>query len=430
MRVYDVGESEFGDPFIVMELLQGETLAKRIARGRLSAVSAVQLLLPIIDALAVAHERGIVHRDLKPDNLMLAQEQERIQPKILDFGVAKLTDPRDCDHKLTDLGTIVGSPEYMSPEQARGSDDVDAASDIWAVCVVLYEAITGVTPFAAGNYNALLRAIVEDEPQSLIERGAGDAALWAIVKRGLAKGRAERYASIGGLGSALASWLMRNGVLEDASGTALESHWGLSRVVVGSAEEQSLSSRATTPVTAANYADASEPYSRGAFTATVRARNGRRSRTVQAVLAACAMMGAVALLEARAHSAASVPIAPAALLSPAPERASRPVAPAGTAIKALTVSQAGPPVTSTAVDAELATRRAVRAVATAKQSATASVKRAAVLPSSPALASAPTPVASALSALPTNGQAGPLTPAPVSALKSSAKRPLDLLAPY
>ncbi len=143
VRVYDVGESELGDPFIVMELMHGQTLAKMITQGRLSAARTVQLLLPIIDALAVAHTRGIVHRDLKPDNIMIAQEQLRVQPKILDFGIAKLTDPRDSDHKLTEIGMVVGSPDYMSPEQARGRDDVDAGSDIWAICVCghqLYEA--------------------------------------------------------------------------------------------------------------------------------------------------------------------------------------------------------------------------------------------------------------------------------------------------
>src|SRR5450432_133926 len=180
VRVYDVGETELGDPFIVMELLHGETLAQLLAQGRLSAVRAVQLILPIVDALAVAHARGIVHRDLKPDNLLIALEDQRTQPKILDFGIAKLTDPRDANHRLTEIGTVVGSPDYMSPEQARGREDVDYRTDIWSLCVVLYEAITASAPFSASNYNALLRAIVEDEPKPLSEHAAGDAPLWEI----------------------------------------------------------------------------------------------------------------------------------------------------------------------------------------------------------------------------------------------------------
>jgi len=168
VRVFDVGETSFGDPFIVMELLQGETLGKLVSRGRLSAARAVQLLLPVIEALAMAHARGIVHRDLKPDNVMIAVEDQRIQPKILDFGIAKLTDPRDTDHKLTEIGVVVGSRLHVSGAGA-GRDDVDAGSDIWAMSVVLYEAVTGMTPFTGSNYNALLRAIVEDAPKSLVE---------------------------------------------------------------------------------------------------------------------------------------------------------------------------------------------------------------------------------------------------------------------
>src|SRR5450432_707965 len=212
VRIYDVGETEAGDPFIVMELLHGETLAQMLAHGRLSAVHTVQLLLPIIDACAMAHARGIVHRDLKPDNLLIARENQRIQPKILDFGIAKLTDPRDANHRLTEAGTVVGSPDYMSPEQARGRDDVDYRTDIWSLCVVLYEAIAGTTPFAASNYNALLRAIVEDQPSSLGDYAAGDPELWAILQKGLAKDPQARHRSMAELGRALAAWLLSHGV--------------------------------------------------------------------------------------------------------------------------------------------------------------------------------------------------------------------------
>jgi serine/threonine-protein kinase len=226
VRVLDVGESELGDPFIVMELLQGETLAQLLDKQeRLSGVHAVQLLLPIIDALAVAHARGIVHRDLKPENLMIASEDQRIQPKILDFGIAKLSDPRATDPSLTETGVVVGSPGYMSPEQARGRADVDHRTDIWSLCIVLYEAITGDVPFSESNYNALMRAIVEDEPKSIVEHASGDAQLWEILKRGLAKDRLDRYRSMAELGRTLAEWLVTRGITEDACGTSIEAKW-------------------------------------------------------------------------------------------------------------------------------------------------------------------------------------------------------------
>ena len=294
VRVYDVGESELGDPFIVMELMHGQTLAKMITQGRLAAARAVQILLPIIDALAVAHARGIVHRDLKPDNIMIAQEQLRVQPKILDFGIAKLTDPRDSDHKLTEIGMVVGSPDYMSPEQARGRDDVDAGSDIWAICVVLYEAVTGVTPFSASNYNALLRAIVEDEPKSLVEQAAGDTALWEIVRRGLAKNRADRPASMSELGRALAGWLLGHGVFEDACGTSIESKW------LGRSSDPALSGDVPSsgrPLGAdfqPQITHESRHHGTGLdsppFTATIRARADSRTRTVRAVVVACGLL--------------------------------------------------------------------------------------------------------------------------------------------
>jgi len=225
VRVFDIGDSEFGDPFIVMELLQGETLAQMLDLGRLSPARTVQLLLPIIDALSVAHARGIVHRDLKPDNLFVAVEDARVQPKILDFGIAKITAVQSGEERLTEAGTVVGSPSYLSPEQARGRDDIDFRVDIWSLCVVLYEAITGEVPFVAPNYNALLRAIVEDAPRSIVDAATGDTKLWDILKTGLAKDRRDRYQSMTDLGKALATWLLSQGTTEDACGVSLEVKW-------------------------------------------------------------------------------------------------------------------------------------------------------------------------------------------------------------
>src|SRR5450432_2208288 len=227
VRVFDVGDSEFGDPFIVMELLHGRSLsALLVAEHRLPATHAVQLLLPVADALSVAHAKGIVHRDLKPDNIFLAvDDEEQLQPKLVDFGIVKLAGQSSTDKHLTQAGTVLGSPEYMSPEQARGREDLDHRTDIWSFCVVLYETVAGMTPFAGINYNALMRSIVEDEPPSLMAYLASDESLWEIIRRGLAKDVEQRFRSMSDLGRALAAWLLRQGIKEDVCGGSLDSKW-------------------------------------------------------------------------------------------------------------------------------------------------------------------------------------------------------------
>src|SRR4051812_38516097 len=225
VTVFDVGQTESGDPFIVMELLRGDSLGKILeTEGRLSAVQAVRSLLPIADALWLAHGKGIVHRDLKPDNVFIVQHDGAIQPTLVDFGIVKLEDA-DGEHSLTKDGDVLGSPDYMSPEQARGQDDVTHLTDLWSFCVVLYEAISGRTPFKGSNYNALLRQIVEDTPPTLRELAAADEELSTIVARGLSKQPEERFASMGDLGRTLAKWLLKQGVTEDICGTTLEAKW-------------------------------------------------------------------------------------------------------------------------------------------------------------------------------------------------------------
>jgi eukaryotic-like serine/threonine-protein kinase len=226
VRVFDVGQTALNDPFIVMELLQGESLASVIERdGRLAALRAVQLLLPIADGLAVAHAKGFVHRDVKPDNVFIALDEEgQLQPKLVDFGIVKQLQQAAESH-LTQVGAVVGSPEYMSPEQARGLEHVDPRSDVWSFSIMLYEAISGETPFQSKSYNALLRLIVETEPPPLHELAAADAALSAIVARGLSKDPDARWPSMTELGKALATWLIEHGVNDDACGVSLQARW-------------------------------------------------------------------------------------------------------------------------------------------------------------------------------------------------------------
>jgi eukaryotic-like serine/threonine-protein kinase len=225
VRVFDFGWTHRGDPYLVMELVQGETLAALVRREvRLPAIRAVQTLLPIADGLRLAHDKGIVHRDIKPDNVFLAADAlGRRQPKLLDFGIAKVD--KQVDGRLTQIGAVLGSPDYMSPEQALGLDDIDERTDIWSLCVVLYEVITGKVPFLKPNYNALMHAIINEDPAPSVECGAGDKALWQVIQRGLRKQREERFQTMTELGEALALWLYEHGVKEDLSGNSIRAVW-------------------------------------------------------------------------------------------------------------------------------------------------------------------------------------------------------------
>jgi eukaryotic-like serine/threonine-protein kinase len=226
VRIFDIGESETGEPFIVMELLDGESMRDILTRGSLSPVNAVQLLLPVAEALALAHSRGVVHRDIKPDNVFIANVGDTLQPKLLDFGIAKVTSTASVGGaSITTTGTVLGSPEYMSPEQALGHSDIDPRSDIWSFCVVLYEALAGRTPFTDNTTQAILRAVVQDEPVPLELVAGVDAKLSGLVARGLSKDREGRPQSMFELGQALAAWLFEQGALEDATGAALEYKW-------------------------------------------------------------------------------------------------------------------------------------------------------------------------------------------------------------
>lgn len=226
VRVFDFGTTERADPFIVMEVLQGESLAQTIARkGRLSAISAVRTLLPVAGALAAAHAKGIVHRDLKPDNIRLVTDDRgAVIPKVVDFGIAKLHHD-DIPRETTQAGVILGSPHYMSPEQACGRSDVDHRTDIWAFSVMLYEVIAGKRPFEGPNYNALISSILVFHPASWEEHDIREPELWALVQKGLAKEQQERWQSMQEYGEVLATWASKRDVETDAAGNSLRAHW-------------------------------------------------------------------------------------------------------------------------------------------------------------------------------------------------------------
>ena len=162
VRYIDHGQTESGLPYLVMEWLQGEDLSVRLRRGPLTIRQSIQLMERITSALAVAHDRGIVHRDIKPNNLFLRGSQlEGVT--LLDFGVAR---HGITGRMMTQTGTVVGTPEYMSPEQARGRRDITPAADIFSLGCVLYECLTGQPPFLGEHVASLLgRILFEEAPR-------------------------------------------------------------------------------------------------------------------------------------------------------------------------------------------------------------------------------------------------------------------------
>jgi serine/threonine-protein kinase len=163
--VYDIGRE--GDAsYLVMELLHGESLRKRLGEGRIPSAEAIDLLLPAMHGVAAAHAEGVVHRDLKPDNIFLCRGRngEPRPAKVLDFGVSSITSAEDVASSLTTEGTVLGTPSYMAPEQLMDASDVDARADIYAFGVILYEVLTGRLPFIADTYLGLALAITQSVP--------------------------------------------------------------------------------------------------------------------------------------------------------------------------------------------------------------------------------------------------------------------------
>ena len=225
-EVYDLGSLEDGSPYLVMERLVGETLADRIAtEGGLPFEDVIDILLQVLAALVAAHSKGIVHRDIKPENVFLSR-REGLPPvaKLLDFGVSKMlagfAGGEDLD--LTRTGMVMGTPFYMSPEQARGDRNLDARVDLWACGVILYEALTGRRPFIASNYNALLLQILTIAPRAARElRPALPKGFDEIIARAMARGREGRYSNAGDFQADLR--VLRDRHFKSAAGTRRQS---------------------------------------------------------------------------------------------------------------------------------------------------------------------------------------------------------------
>src|SRR5262245_7140182 len=201
VTVYEIGE-DHSIHYIASELIEGETLRERLMRGRMQLNEALDVALQVADALVAAHKAGVVHRDIKPENIMLRPDG---YAKVLDFGIAKLAESTLAETTAgetesvtlaeTNLGTILGTARYMSPEQACGTP-VDKRTDIWSLGVVLYEMITGHSLFTGDKPGEVMSSILKMEPPPLTRYAANiPAELQQILSKTLRKDREERYQS-------------------------------------------------------------------------------------------------------------------------------------------------------------------------------------------------------------------------------------------
>jgi eukaryotic-like serine/threonine-protein kinase len=207
VAVLDHGTGDDGVPFIVMEHLEGETLHERLrARGRISPVETAEIVISVCRALSRAHEAGLVHRDIKPENVFLAKDAETEIVKVIDFGVVKVTDALGWDGvDPTATGALIGTPNYMSPEQAQGLKNVDHRSDLWSIALVAIECLTGQRLFKATSIGPLVKQIVVDPippPSKLAPEAGIGPAIDAWAARGLERDPSSRFTSAAELADA------------------------------------------------------------------------------------------------------------------------------------------------------------------------------------------------------------------------------------
>ena len=213
--VYEVGEHN-GQPWFSMQFIQGMTLSDRLMKGPMTPREAVALLVPIVDAIGAAHRAGVLHRDLKPSNILIATDGT---PFVTDFGLAKRVNVEeesrtpfgvDSDMaKLTQSGAILGTPAWMSPEQAAGqTDSIDVATDVYSLGAVLFAMLTGRPPFqAASPLDTVLMVLEQDPPNIRILNRAVDSDLEMVVMKCLQKPQDLRYSSAAALASDMRAWL-------------------------------------------------------------------------------------------------------------------------------------------------------------------------------------------------------------------------------
>ena len=204
VKVLDFSTTPSGEPFLAMEFLEGEDLEHRLRRaGRLPRADVVHIIKQVASALAATHAKAIVHRDLKPGNVfLLTAAGENDFVKVLDFGISKV---RSASTKLTRTSSVMGTPNYMSPEQAKGHiEDIDERTDQWALACIAWECLSGEGPFGGENIPSILFQIVHEPPSALAPKVAGlPSQVEEVLLRALAKAKNERFASVSDFALAL-----------------------------------------------------------------------------------------------------------------------------------------------------------------------------------------------------------------------------------
>jgi serine/threonine protein kinase len=203
VQVFDMGYLKEGPPFIVMELLDGEDLRHKLNHdGALEAGEAIPIVLQLCDALQAAHDKGIIHRDLKPDNIYLVPRRGKGPiVKILDFGLSKF---KSADKTITNTGTLLGTPNYMAPEQIAGAADIDARADLYAVGAIFYEMMTGRMAYEGTTIQSIFYKIMsENPPPPRTLRPDIPPGVEGVILKAMAKERADRYADLGQMASEL-----------------------------------------------------------------------------------------------------------------------------------------------------------------------------------------------------------------------------------
>src|SRR5687768_4397036 len=199
LSVTDFGEDENGIVFLVMEFLSGKTLKQLIRDdGPLPLARVVEITRQIGDALNAAHCQGVVHRDLKSDNIMLVDTMTGDHAKVLDFGIAKINEPDGVvDTNLTAPNLVIGTPQYMSPEQCSQDSEIDSRSDIYSLGVILYEMLVGHVPFSGDSATiVMMKQLQEPVPSVLDERNDVPPPIARVVARAMAKVPSNRYQSV------------------------------------------------------------------------------------------------------------------------------------------------------------------------------------------------------------------------------------------
>jgi serine/threonine protein kinase len=433
VRIFDLvelgpdGEATKGKPAalaIVMELLHGETLGDHLMkRGALPVEESMDLALPILSALAHAHRAGVVHRDLKPDNIFLATDPDgHVIPKVLDFGVSKVAITGEHALKLkastpqpvkalTLDGVMLGTPSFMSPEQARGARDVDARSDVFSAGILVYMMLTGKNPFESDSFHAVIASVLTLE----VPRPPGvPDAIWQVLQVSLAKDSKVRYGDATEQGIAL----------RRAAGRATTTDSGVHTPVVFPSSSRKLkiplggdSHVSVPPVGSSEVGDAAgdPPYR------VPTAASRRRSiRIVAAVLGASVVMMVVALLRGPTGGAAPPSDSATSASGQAPAAATSSVAPAPTE-----PVKADPPPSAVTSAANDAPRGAATATTTATGIAAATATVAAAPDAGVVVPSMPGPPAAETTApLPTTAPATALPAPPVTAATAALKKAL------